>query len=335
MARKKIDDKMVAEWILLRGKGRSYRSIGLQYDVDPRTVKSRVEKASEEYEKEHWERVSQQVDAKYLDEHYRMLIQMTSAVMEMISLNPMNTIQKQLAPSYFDICLEPATHKATQFLAARSLDIASINEIEDSQASRLGHKLFDALMEHEPSLKTNIDAWKSDWAKFQKTRFDLIEEAKNLFKHFNIADTMAERIKKQIVNEVLRYKLLGEEPCSSSVDTSDKDNERIQNRSSRSKPVRLVRYNKRIKTTVYKGSAEEVAAACKVYDQVLLQLCHDERIGPVQDSYSSLMEHVKVVENYVDRLLLMGKPQDQCSLCLNRQKRLPLSEKQATQRSDE
>jgi len=55
------------QWIQLRRKEESYRSIGRRFDVDPRTVKSWVQKAGEEKEKEHWEAVSRQVDAKYLD----------------------------------------------------------------------------------------------------------------------------------------------------------------------------------------------------------------------------------------------------------------------------
>ena len=75
MARKKIDSQLVAQWIHLNRKGESYRSIGRQFDVDSRTVKSWIMRAGEEKEKEHWEAVSRQVDAKYLDEHYRMLLQ--------------------------------------------------------------------------------------------------------------------------------------------------------------------------------------------------------------------------------------------------------------------
>ena len=48
MGRKKIDEQTVAQWIHLWRKGRSYRSIGGEFEVDSRTVKSWIQKAGEE-----------------------------------------------------------------------------------------------------------------------------------------------------------------------------------------------------------------------------------------------------------------------------------------------
>ena len=335
MARKRIEDQMVAQLIHLHNKGESCRSIGHKFDIDPRTVKSHIEKAKKIHEKEHWEAVSRQVDAKYLDEHYRMLIQMASAIIDIIRPNPMNTTEKQPSPVYFDMCIESATHKATQFLAARGFDLTPELKTDDSPVRRLGHKLFNALIEHEPQLKTAIDAWESDWIRFQERRLKLMEEARNLLISSNIDDAIAKRIKRNIVDEALKHKLLGDELCSSIVDTSDRANERVQNTNSRSKPVRLVRDNKRNKTTVYRGSKEEVAAICKVYDKTLIQLYHEERIRPIRDSHLSLMKRIEEIKDYVDRLILVGRPQGRCSLCLNQPENISSTRTKYTQRSNE
>lgn len=335
MARKKIEDQMVEQLIHWHNKGESCRSIGLKFNIDPRTVRSHIQKAEKIHEKEHWEAVSRQVDAKYLDEHYRMLIQMASAVIDIISPNPMNTIAKQPSPVFFNMCLESATQKATQFLALRGLDLSSERQVNDARVRGLAKKLFDALTEHEPQLKTAIEAWEKDWIKFQERRLELMEVAKNLLTSSNIDVAIAKRIKKIIVDEALNNKLFGQAPCSSRVDTSDEDSERVQNTNSRSKPVRLVRDNKRNKTTVYIGSKEDVAAVCDVYDKTLLKLCHEERIRPIRDSHLSLMKRIEEIKDYVDRLILVGRPQGRCSLCLNQPENISSPRTKYTQRSNE
>jgi len=322
MARKKIDEQVIAQCIHLHKQGESYISIGHKCGIDPRTAKSWIQKADKEKEEAHWEAVSQQVDSKYLDEHYRLLLKIAAAVLEAVDSDPIVTDPELAVPVFFNTCIRSATQRANKLLVERGLELASKGKIEWHTADRLGRRLLDALMEHEPQLKTAVESWKIDWTKFQKTRFELMEAAKNLFKNADLDDEVAEGIKTNIVNELLQNKLLDEEPRSSRVDASEKDDERIRKRL-RDKYVRLIRYNKRGEMLVYMGSEEEVEAACKAYDEVLLRLSHPERIRPVQVSYFSLMERVKEVEDYIDRLILMGKPQGQCTLCLNQSIRLP------------
>ena len=313
MERKKIDDQLVAQWIHLRRKGDSYRSIGRRFDVDPRTVKSWVQKAGEEKEKEHWEAVSRQVDAKYLDEHYRMLLQIAAAVSGAVHTDPMSVQDELDARVLLNNSVQSAVQKSSELLAGRGLDMGfRVSEfpsdagIKDHTAERLGRKLLDALMEHEPQLKTAIEAWESDWSRFQHTRLQLIEAAKNLFKHANIGDRVTEALKTEVVREALGNKLFNEEPWSSRADVIDDKN------------AHLTRYNRRTEKKVYTGLNQEVDAAYKAYDKVLSQLSHKERVKPVEDNYHSLMNRVKEVEDYVDHLILMGKPQGRCTLCLNR-----------------
>ena len=326
MARKKLDDQMVAEFIRLHERGQSYRSIGRKFGVNYRTVKSRIRKAGEEKDQVHWEAVSRQVDTKYLDEHYRMLMQMTSVVTEVVSADPIFTTLEQPSTAFRDMCIQSATQKATKLLAARGLELTSDRRIEDPQAKRLGCKLLDSLMDHEQLLKAAIEAWESEWINFQKMRSELAESAKNLFINAKASDIVAEDIKADIVNEVLRNKLLGEKPRSSRVNALDKRDKRVRNKHVRDR-FELIRYiDKDPEWTVYTGSEEEVETARKIYDKVFSQLCHEERMRPIWDSYHSIMERVKEVEDYVDRLILIGRPQGQCSLCLNRQTPPPSSE---------
>ena len=69
----KITDEMIQEFLRLHRQGMSYRAMGRIQGVDPRTVKSRSDKASNEAEREHWESVSRRLDIKYLEEHNRIL----------------------------------------------------------------------------------------------------------------------------------------------------------------------------------------------------------------------------------------------------------------------
>jgi hypothetical protein len=313
MGRKKIDEQTVAQWIHLRRKGRSYRSIGEEFEVDSRTVKAWVQRAGKEKEKEHWEAVSRQVDAKYLDEHYRMLLQIAAAVLDAVHNDPVFVHQKLDARDLLNNSVQSAVQKSADLLAGRGLDMSSaVSEfyprtgIKDHKAQRLGHRLLDALMEHEPQLKMAIEAWESDWSRFQHTRLQLIEAAKNLFKHANTSDRIAEALKIEVVREALRNKLLGEEPCSSLVDVLDE------------KITHLIRYSEGAERRILTGSKQEVEAARKAYDKVLSQLSHEERVKPMEDRYHSLMNRVREVEDYIDQLILMGKAQGQCALCLNR-----------------
>lgn len=321
MESKKIDDNLVAQWIQLRRKEESYRSIGRRFDVDPRTVKSWVQKAGEEKEKEHWEAVSRQVDAKYLDEHYQMLLQVAAAVLDAVHTDPMFAQEELDARVLLNGIVQVAMQKSPQLLEGRGLDIepgmitesaSHHSQIHNHPFERLSSKLLDALMEHEPQLKTAIEAWESDWSRFQHARLKFIEAAQNLLKLADIGDKLAESLKIEVVREALRNKLFNEEPWSSRVDGID------------DKKAQLIRYSRGTAGTgVYIGSKQEVEAAYNAYDKVLSRLSHEARVKPVEDSYHSLTDQVREVEDYLDHLILMGRPQGQCTLCLNRSIHLP------------
>jgi len=319
MERKKFDDQLVAQWIQLHRKGEPYRSIGRTFDVDPRTVKSWIQRAGKEKEMEHWEAVSRQVDAKYLDEHCRMLLQIAAAISDSVHTDPLSVHHELDADVLLNGQIQSAVRKSEELLAQRGLNISSgasefntSSGIKDHATERLARRLLAALLEHEPQLKSVIEAWESDWTKFQKARLNLIEVAGNLFKHANVGDSVAEALKIAVVREALENRLINAEPWSSRVDVLDDKN------------AHLVRYSRRTETRVYTGSKQEIEGVQKVYDNVLSQISHRERISFVKSSYQSLTDRVREAEDYIDRLILIGKPHGKCALCLSRE--IPLLE---------
>jgi hypothetical protein len=313
VGRKTISEDSVTLWVNARRKGESYRNIGRRFGVDPRTVKLWVQRTAEESEKEHWEAVSRQVDAKYLDEHYRMLLQIAAALLDAVHTDPVSAHHKLDARLPLDNSVQSAVQRSAGLLASRGLDMSSTlsqspssTGIKDNKSERMGRRLFDALMEHEPELERFIQAWQTQWANFQQERLKLIDVAGNLFGQREISTEMAKTLKIPVVREALMIKLLDQEPRPSRVDEISE------------KKARLIGRMGLNETVVHAGPKQEVEAAQKAYDWVLSQISHKERIDPVIRSYHSLMDQVREAEDCIDHLILMGKPWGKCTLCLNR-----------------
>ncbi|GEM_PF-852606 len=306
MARKKIDDQLVAQWVHQRRKGASYRSIGREFGIDPRTVKSWIEKAGTQGGKEHWEAVSRQVDATYLEGHYRMLVQIAAAVLSAVRTDPVRAHPELTARRLIGNQILSGVQKFSRLLADRGVpEEGTFPEgIRGPEAERLGLKLFHALMEHEPLLKKAIEVWEAEWNRFQKERGGLIEAARNLLKYEHVEEDAA-KISVMIVDEALRQNLRGEEPMSSREDGLE------------DKTFRLSRCSPGREMKVCIGSKEKVEAMRKAYEKVFSQISHEERIAPVKEILSSLEHHAQEIEDFVDRLILVGRPQGTCSLCPN------------------
>ncbi|MBI2917812.1 MAG: hypothetical protein HYY01_07430 [Chloroflexi bacterium] len=70
-------------------------------------------------------------------------------------------------------------------------------------ADSLSSDLLKALTEHEPQIGKALAGWQSSWSDFQQARRTLAEEARNLLKHYKVADEMAVALAPEAVNEVL------------------------------------------------------------------------------------------------------------------------------------
>jgi hypothetical protein len=301
MGNRKISDELVAEFIRLRQAGKSYQSIGEICKVDPRTVKGWVEKVGREKDKEHWEIVSRQVDVKYLDEHYRLLMRIAGRLLDTVRTNPMDFSHKQDAQSLVDEFIQLGLRQAADLLKERG--------IED--ATRMSQYLLEALMEHEPQLEIVLNEWKGCWDRFQKLRSELCQQAGNLFKQKRLPPKVAETLGIAVTREGIIIKLFEEEARSSRIE--DIDGERS----------RLIRSNRKISEDVYKGPKQEVEAAKDAYEFVLSQISLEARMSPVEEVFTSLMGSKQEVEELIERLVLIGRPQGQCSLCPGRSNALP------------
>lgn len=296
MGNRNISEELVAEFIRLRQAGKSYRTIGETCKVDPRTVKSRVEKAGQEKQREHWEIVSRQVDAKYLEEHYRLLMRIAAKLPDAVRTKPMDFNHTMDAESLVDKSTQFGLQQAGDLLEGRGIDAET----------RMSQRLLEALMEHEPQLKIALDEWKDCWDRFQKVRSELTKQAVNLFKHKRISPEVAETLGIAVTREAIIVKLLKEEARSSKIENIGGEQ------------YRLVRRNRQISGDVYKGSKQEMETAKNAYESVLPQISLEVRMNPVEKAYTSLMVSVQKVEDLVERLVLIGRPQGQCNLCPGR-----------------
>ena len=219
MAKTKVNEKMATEFLSLRQKGRSFRSIGKEFGKDWRTVKAHIPKAQVEYEKAHWEAVSRQVDATYLDEHYRLLVRVAAALLDTVQKKPLDVHHKLDANLLIDNSVSSALQRATDLLQRKGIDTGSTegDTMDHAVRERLARHLLDALMEHEPQVKRGLDKWKGCWSTFQQKRLVLVEQAKGLFKHKKVDDAVAEALKLTVVDEALSARLSGQEPRSSLV----------------------------------------------------------------------------------------------------------------------
>ena len=289
MGNRNISEELVAEFIRLRQAGRSYRTIGQTCKVDPRTVKSRVEKAGQEKQREHWEIVSRQVDAKYLDEHYHLLMRIAARLPYAVRTKPMDFNHTLNAESLVDKSIQLGLQQAGDLLEERGIEAAT----------RMSQRLLEALMEHEPWLEIALDEWKDCWDKFQKVRSELSQQAGNLFKQKKLSPKIAETLGIAVTREAIITKLLKEEARSSKVE--DIDSERS----------RLIRSNRQVSGDVYKGPKQEVETAKNAYEFVLPQISLEARMSPVEKAYISLTVSAQKLEDLVASLVLIGRPQGQ------------------------
>jgi len=296
MGNRNIPEESVVEFIRLRQAGKSYQAIGETFNVDPRTVKSRIEKAGQEKQREHWEIVSRQVDAKYLDEHYRLLMRIAVRLSDAVGTKPMDFNQTLDGDSLVDKSIQLGLQQAGDLLEDRGIDATT----------RMSQRLLEALMQHELQLKIALDEWKDSWGGFQKVRSELTKQAVNLIKQKKISPEVAKTLGIAATKEAIVIKLFKEEARSSKIENIGGER------------YRLVRRNRQISGNVYKGSKQEVEAAKNAYEFVLPQISLEVRMSPVEKSYTSLMVSVQKVEDSVERLVLIGRPQGQCNLCPGR-----------------
>lgn len=161
-------------------------------------------------------------------------------------------------------------------------------------------------MEHEPQLEIALDEWKDCWAKFQKVRSELAQQVVNLFKQKKIPPGVANTLGIAVTREAIIIRLFGEEARSSKVENIDDERSR------------LIRSNQQVSGDVYKGPKQKVETAKNAYEFVLPQISLEVRRSPVEKAYTSLTVNAQKMEDLVESLVLIGRPQGQCNLCPGR-----------------
>jgi len=305
----KITEDMVAQFVHLHSQGQSYRAIGERFEVDPRTVKSRIGKAAKVREAEHWESVSQNVDAKYLEEHYRLLTHAAMGLVEGVQTAPLFVPPSQDPEVLIRGGIEAALERSANVLAGRGIDLA--DPPDESQGNRIGspaedrivRKLNDLLGQHEKELTDSADLWVERWAHFQRLRVKLMEEARGLCKLRKVDPTIARVMGVEITKGVLESRCAGKDPWTVLVEDREGG------------PAALVVDKGAPRIDVCVGLRQEMEPLRRVYERVREELSHPERLRSVLQAYHDVVDRVREVEDIADALVLRGRPQGSCSLC--------------------
>ena len=80
MARRTISDEETAKAAALHRAGHSFKSISETLKIHPRTAKALVARAAASGEAQHWQEVASRVDARFLEDHFALLLYASSGV---------------------------------------------------------------------------------------------------------------------------------------------------------------------------------------------------------------------------------------------------------------
>ena len=194
----KVTEELIAQFIQMHRGGDSFRVIGAKFEVDPRTVKSGIEKGGKQRDRDHWEAVSRKVDVRYLEEHLGMLVRVSIDVQRAVQSSPLQPYKEPMV--LVTALVEAGLDQAGGLLEGRGLELYSPAPISTTDgghmlpAERLAGKLLNGLTKHEPALKASLDQWSSHWLKIQEERRDLQDKAKNLFLQKRIAEEIADAL---------------------------------------------------------------------------------------------------------------------------------------------
>ena len=287
MPQRAIGDDVVAQAARLRGAGLSFKAIGKKLGIDPRTAKSSIEKGAALDQTRHWESVEQRLDARYLEEHYRLLLYACAGLMQAIETDILGvSIDADVLVSNK---IERALIPAKDLLVQRGI-LTEPGLLEDpSVPIEVIHRLREGLMEHEPGLAQAVNGpggWVKSWRRFQVVRRELIEQARGLLSQKGLDTGLADQIAEEQVRRTIQRES-NDEPSSRDY----------------SGP----------------GTREEQ------YDltEVLRQVSHPERLFDLEEAAHDLAESVVRVREEVRGLQIRGRPSGRCGLCPSKSQGLP------------
>ena len=300
-------DELVPTFILRRRKGHSYRQIGLDLGVDSRTVKSRVKKAEDDGDFEHWAKVRQQADLKSLEEHRSLLSQVCRGVERGISFNPLTS--QQDPEVLLKGVVESGLDYAFESMATRGIDLesptitSSVGTMVKPPKERLAQKLLAGLMQHEPELESLLEGWKESWEEVDKERRLRVEQGRNLYRQHPVDGDLIEAMAWATTHEAL----------GKALDLPGLGYLEREERPEGSAAILRVEGTRRDEVVVGTELVIEQVWAAK--EQVLSQLIHPARIETIKRFYKDLLEKVAEIADQLDLIILRGRPDGICNLC--------------------
>ena len=304
---------MDPEFSISTGQGIPYRAIGRTHNVDPRTVKSWVDKASQEGEREHWESVSRQLDIKYLEEHHRILTKVSMKLLDIVQTEPMFARHSDDAESLVSRLIYTLSESCEDLLVSRGAELdlpsaASALPIPDSMngdpRERIGQRLWDSLLEHEPGLREGVDGWVKHWTGFQRRRANLGKKASGFLQN--------NKVDRKGVSPALAQGL-ADAAIMQTVHGFDATSLRFQETSEARFKVFMGDVSLREEFEIDSKVLSEIRS---VWQRVLdEQLGHKEIMRPIISAYERLRETVSELEEMVYTILLRGRPNGTCSIC--------------------
>jgi len=297
----KVTEELIAQFNRMHRRGDSFRAIGAKFGVDPRTVKSGIEKGGKQRDQDHWEAVSRQVDVRYLEEHLGMLVRVLVDVQRAVQSSPLQPYREPMA--LVAGLVQAGLDQTGGLLEGRGVELYSPDPVSPTDgghrlpAARLVGKLLEGLIEHEPTLKELLDGWSSCWIEVQEEHSDLQEKAKNLFLQKQIAKETADALGPVAVEQAIASALGQPDQGHLTAEAGDDG---------------LATLVSGEGTNSERADAELARLA---NEWVVGQLLHEENIRRFKEAYSSLTENVARIEDLGDNIFLRGKPAGTCFLC--------------------
>ena len=284
MPKRKIEENVAEEAASLKRKGHSFRAIGKSLNINPRTVKSLVDRMTAGKNAERWEKVDIQLDAQYLGEHFHLLQQVGAGVFEAVQTHAKNTGPKVEPEAWLDHQVGAALAQGGEaLLIGRGIAKAPAMDRDIEVPQQVSRILLKGLMEHESGLAEALDGeagWTKRWLHFQQSRLSMIERARGLFLQSDYeedhASSMAETAVKTLITrtdeQVESHWVVGEPPLADAPEAAD-------------------------------------------YDRVVNEIRLGEIRRSLQDSSDRVAEAAEQVANAVIEFQLRGRPDGHCFLC--------------------
>ena len=152
MPRHVITDELAAKVAALRRSGQSFRSIGAALGIDPRTAKGASERVATRGQQDHWETVERQLDVRYLDEHFGLLLYTGAGILRAVQTHPRDTGITVESEVWLTHQIDSSLLQARDLLLDRGIVRESGLDGDVEIPLYISQRLIGGLKEHEPEL---------------------------------------------------------------------------------------------------------------------------------------------------------------------------------------